>query len=76
MFLNNQEVTEEIQEEIQNKQQNHNNSKHMGGSMSSVNREIYGIQAQIRNWEKYQVNNLTLHLRQLEKERRRKKKQK
>ena len=40
----------------------------MGCGKSSSKREVYRIQAYLKKQEKSQINNLTLHLKQLEKE--------
>ena len=40
----------------------------MGFSKSSAKREVIAIQAYLKKQEKSQVNNLTLHLKELEKE--------
>ena len=40
----------------------------MGCSESSSKRKFIAIEAYLRKQEKYQINNLTLHLQQLEKE--------
>ena len=71
-FLNNEQVTEEIKREIKKISRNkwqwrHDNSKPMGCSKSSVNREVYSntiLSQEIRKTS----DNLTLHLKQLEKE--------
>ena len=40
----------------------------MGHRKSSSKREVIAMQAYLRKQEKAQINNLTLHLKQLEKE--------
>ena len=40
----------------------------MGCSKSSPKREVYSITVLLKNQEKSQINNLTLHLKELEKE--------
>ena len=44
----------------------------MGRSKSSSKREVYSIQSSLKKQEKSQINNLTLHLKELEKEEQRK----
>ena len=71
MFLNHQQVTEEVKKIIRNKWQwKHDNSKPMRCSKSSSKREVYSDNNPIsrNNNKKYQIDNLTLHLKQLEKE--------
>ena len=45
-----------------------NDPKPMGCSKSSSKKEVYTIQSYLRKQEKSQINNLDLHLKQLEKE--------
>ena len=40
----------------------------MGCSQSSSKREVIALQSYLKKQEKYQIKNLTLHLKQLEKE--------
>ena len=40
----------------------------MGCSKSSSKREVIAIQSYLKEQEKHQIDNLTLHLKQLEKE--------
>ena len=47
---------------------NHNNPKPIGFSKSSAKRRFTAIQAYLKKQEKYQINNQTLHLKQLEEE--------
>ena len=68
---NNQEITEEIKEEIKkyletNDNENTNDPKPTGCSISSSKRKVYSNI--ILPQETSQINNLTLHLKQLEKE--------
>ena len=46
----------------------HNNPKPVGHCKSSAKGKFIAIQAYLKKQEKSQINNLTLHLRQLEKE--------
>ena len=71
MLLNNQEITEEIKEETKKMPRNkwqwkHHDSKPMECSKSSSKREA--IQSSVKKHEKSQINNLNIHLKQLEKE--------
>ena len=73
MLLNNQQITEEIKKRNQNMHRNewkwkHNNPKLMGFIKSVLMGRFRAIQAYIRKQEKNQINNLTLHLKQLEKQ--------
>ena len=69
MLLNNKQVTEESKREIkkflETNDSENNNSKPMGCSKSSPKRE--DIQSYLKKQEKHQIDNLTLHLKQLEK---------
>ena len=71
-FLNNKRVTEELkgnQKISGNKWQwKHDNSKPMVCSKSSSKRKFIVRQSYLKKWEKHQIDNLTLHLKQLEKE--------
>ena len=69
--LNNQEITEEIKEEIKkyletNDNENTMTQKPIGCSKSSYKKQVYSNT--ILPQETSQINNLTLHLKQLEKE--------
>ena len=70
----NQEVTEEIKEEIKNTQKQktmkHDNSKPRGHiAFTAMKRgKFITIQAYLKKHENHQINDLTLHLQQLEKE--------
>ena len=73
MLLNNQQITEEIKKEIKiciEKNENENTTtQNLWDSVKAVLRgRFIAIQAYIRKQEKNQINNLTLHLKQLEKE--------
>ena len=46
----------------------HDNPKPMGFSKSSVRGRFIAIQAYLKKQDKNQINNVTLHLKQLEKE--------
>ena len=72
MLLNNQQITEEIKKEIKiciemNKNENAT-TQSLGDSVKTALRgRVIAIQAYLRKQEKNQINNLTLHLKQLEK---------
>ena len=73
MLLNNQWVTEEIKEEIK-KYLETNDNKNMtiqnlwDAAKAALTGKFIAINAYSRKQEKSQINNLTLHLKQLEKE--------
>ena len=77
MLLNNQEITEEIKEEIKQyleKSDNENMTiQNLCDAAKAVLRgKFIAIQAYFKKQEKSQINNLTLHLKELEKEDQRK----
>jgi len=72
MFLNNQQITEEIKKEIKiciKTNENENmTTRNIWDSVKAVLRgRFIAIQAYLKKQEKNQINNLTLHLKQLEK---------
>ena len=73
MFLNNQQITEEIKKEIKiciKTNENENmTTRNIWDSVKAVLRgRFIAIQAYLKKQEKNQINNLTLYLKQLEKE--------
>ena len=73
MLLNNQQITEEIKKEIKICiEMNENENTTTQNLWDTVKAELRGkfiaIQAYLKKQEKSQINNLTLHLKQLEKE--------
>ena len=73
MLLNNQWITEEIKEGIKkyldtNDNENTTIQNLWDAAKAVLKGEIIGIQSYLRKQEKSQINNLTLHLKQLEKE--------
>ena len=71
MLLNNQQITEEIKNEIKIfKETNENTTtQNLRDSVKAVLRgRFIAIQANLKKQKKNQINNLTLHLKQLEKE--------
>ena len=72
MFLNNQHVTEEIKREIKKfleTNDNENTTQNLWDSAKAVLRgRFIAIQSYLKKQEKHQMDNLTLHLKQLEKE--------
>ena len=73
MFLNKQQVTEEIKREIKtfpetndNENMTTQNSWHAAKAVLGGN--FIAIQSYLKKQEKHQIDNLTLHLKQLEKE--------
>ena len=79
-LLNNQEITEEIKEEIKKYLETNDNEnttiktygmkkkKPLGCSKSSSKREVYSYTSLPQETKKSQINNLNLHLKDLEKE--------
>ena len=72
-LLNNQEITEEIKEEIKNYLETNDNENTMiqnlwDAAEAVLKGKFIAIQAYLKKQEKSQVNNLTLHLKELEKE--------
>ena len=73
MLLNNQWITEEIKEEIKKYLETNENEstviQHLWVAAKAVLRgKFIAIQSYLRKQERSQINNLTLHLKQLEKE--------
>ena len=73
MLLNNQWITKEIKEEIESYlEKNYNedttNQQLWDTPKAGVRGKFIEIQSQLRKQEKYQIINLTLDLKQLEKE--------
>ena len=73
MLLNNQWVTEKIKEEIKKYLENHENENTMIQNLLDTAKAVLrgksiAVQAYLRKQEKYQINNITLHIKQLEKE--------
>ena len=73
MLLNNQEITEEIKEEIKKYLDTNDNENMMiqslwDASKAVLREKFIAIQAYLKKQEKSQINNLTLHLNELEKE--------
>ena len=72
-LLNNQEITEEIKEEIKKYLETNDNEntmiQNLWDAAKAVLRGKYiAIQAYLKKQEKSQVSNLTLHLKELDKE--------
>ena len=72
MLLNNQEITEEIKEEIKKYLETNDNENTMTQNLwDAANAVLRGkfiaIQSYHKKQETSQINNLTLHLKQLEK---------
>ena len=73
MLLNNQEITEEIKEEIKKYLETNDNEnttiQNLWDAAKAVLRGKYiAIQSYIKKQQTSQINNLTLHLKELEKE--------
>ena len=72
-LLNNQEITEEIEEEIKKYLETNDNENTMAQNLwdaakAVLRGKLIAIQSYLKKQEKSQINNLTLHLKQLEKE--------
>ena len=73
MFLNNEKIKEEIKKEIKISIETNENedttTQNLWDTVKAVLRgKFIAIQAYLKKQEKSQINNLTLHLKQLEKE--------
>ena len=80
-LLNNQELTEEIKEEIKkyletNENENTTTQNLWDAAKAVLRRKFIAIQSYLKKQETSQVNNLILHLKQLEKEEQQQKKRK
>ena len=72
-LLNNQQIMEEIKKKIKIRIETNKNEnttiQNLWDSVKAVLRgRFIAIQAYLKKQEKYQINNLTLHLKQLKKE--------
>ena len=72
MFLNNQQITEEIKRDIKKfleTNDNENTTQNLWDAAKAVlRRKFIMIQSYLKKQEKNRIDNLTLHLKQLEKE--------
>ena len=73
MLLKNREITEEIKEEIKKYQETSDNENTMMQNLCVAAKAVLRgkfitIQSYLKNQEKSQINNLTLHIKELEKE--------
>ena len=69
MLLNNQQITEEIKICIEMNENENTTTQNLWDTVKAVLRgRFIAIQAHLKKQEKSQINNLTLHLKQLEKE--------
>ena len=73
MFLNNQQVTEEVKREFKkfletNDNANTTTQNPWDAAKAVLRGKFIGIQLYLKKQEKHQIDNLTLHLPQLEKE--------
>ena len=67
-LLNNQQITEEIKICIETNENENTTSQNLWDTIKTVLRgKFITIQAHLRKQEKSQINNVTLHLKQLEK---------
>ena len=73
MFLNNQQVTEEIKREVKKFLETNDNenitTQNLWDAAKAVLRgKFIAIQSYLKKQEKHEIDNLILHLKQLEKE--------
>ena len=73
MFLNSQQVTEQIKREIKNFLETNDNenitTQNLWDAVKAVLRgKFIAIQSYLKKQERHRIDNLTLHLKQLEKE--------
>ena len=68
-LLNNQEITEEIKKYIQTNDKENMTTQNLWDAEKAVLRgKFIAIQSHLKKQEKSQINNLALHLKELEKE--------
>ena len=72
MFLNNQQVTEEIKREIKkfletNDNENMTTQNLWDAAKAVLRGKFIAIQSYLKKREKYRIDNLSLHIKQLEK---------
>ena len=72
-LLSNQQITEEIKEEIKKYTETNDNKNTMTQNLRDIAKAVLrgkfiAIQSHLKKQEKSQINNLTLHLKQLERE--------
>ena len=73
MLLNNQEIIEEIKKYLETNDNENTTTQNLWDATKAVLRgKFLAIQSHLRKQEKSQTNNLTLHLKELEKEEQRK----
>ena len=70
ILLNNQEITEEIKEEIKKYLETNDSENMTAQNLQEATKAILrgkfiAIQSHLRKQEKFQINNLTLHLKQV-----------
>ena len=73
MFLNNQQITEEIKREIKkfletNDNENTTTQNLWDAAKAVLRGKFIEIQSYFKNQEKHQIDNLTLHIKQMAKE--------
>ena len=79
MFINNQQVTEEIKREIKkfletNFNENMTTQNLWDAAKAVLKGKFIAVQYYLKKQEKHQIDNLTVHLKQLEKKKNNKKK--
>ena len=69
MFLNSQQVTEEIKKFLETNDNENTIAQNLWDAAKAVLRgKFIAIQSYLKKQEKHQIDNLTLHLKKLEKE--------
>ena len=72
MLLNNQQITAEIKKEIkictETNEHENTTTSNLWHTVKAVLRRFIAIESYLKKQEKSKINNLTLHLKQLEKE--------
>ena len=69
MLLNNWEITEEVKKYLETNDNENTMTQNLWDAAKAVLRgKFIAIQSYLKKQEKSQINNLTLHLKQLEKE--------
>ena len=73
MFLNNQQVTEEIKREIKksletNENENMTTQNLWDAAKAVLRGKFIAVQSYLKKQKKHRLDNLTLHIKQLEKE--------
>ena len=69
MFLNNQQVTEEIKKLLETNDNENTTTQNLWDAAKAVlRRKFIALQSYFKKQEKHRIENLTLHLKRLEKD--------